>query len=129
MFGISTARLVIYGIVAAVVLAGAFMLRHELIEKGKNIVYAEDNAARVKAQDEQSARDRATLDSQRKYIERLELSGVQIKETIRVVQGPCKDDGVGDPRFGLFNEWLKLRRQQGDNGPPPDRPALKGAVR
>lgn len=128
MFGISTARLVIYGIVAIVVLGGAFMLRHELIEKGKAIVYAEDNAARVKAQEDQIRRDAATVDSQRKYIERLELSGVQIKETIRVVQGPCKDDGAGDPRFGLFNEWLKLRRQ-GDNGTAPDRPALKGAVR
>lgn len=116
-------------VLVALLVVGAILytVRAELIEKGKNIVYAEDNAARVKAQEEQAVRDRATLDSQRKYIERLELSGVQIKEQIRVVQAPCDKDGLGDPRLGLFDDWMRARRA-GDNGAPNGGPPPQGAV-
>lgn len=127
MFGISTARLIIYGIVAAIVLGGAFMLRHELIEKGKNIVYAQDNAARLKAQEEQAKRDALLIASQNSYIVDLQNSGSTVKEKIRVVQAPCDKDGLGDPRLGLFNDWLQLRRA-GDNGAPNGGPAPKGAL-
>lgn len=123
MFGISVARLVIYGVIAAIVLGGAFMLRHELIEKGKNLVYAQDNAARVKAQDEQAARDAVLIASQNGYINDLQNQGVQIKEKIRVVQGPCIKDGTDDPRLGDLSDWLRARpsRNSGtaDSGRPP----------
>lgn len=124
---LTIAKFVGIGLAVVIVLGGAFMLRHELIEKGKAYVYAQDNAARVKAQEEQTARDRATLDQQRKYIERLELSGVQIKEQIRVVQAPCDKDGLGDPRLGLFDDWMRSRRA-GDNRAPDGGPPAQGAV-
>ncbi len=103
------------GLVVALVAGGAWMLRNELIEKGKNIVYAQDNAARLKAQDEQTARDKVLIDAQNNYINDLQNQGVQIKEKIRVVQGPCTKDGTDDPRLGDLSDWLRSRPPR-DNG-------------
>ena len=111
------------GLLVLLVVGGAYMLRHELIEKGKAIVYAQDNAARVKAQDEQTARDALLITAQNSYINDLQNQGVQIKEKIRVVQGPCIKDGTDDPRLGDLSDWLRSRppRDYGEanRGRPP----------
>lgn len=127
MFGISTARLVIYGIIAAIVLGGAFMLRHELIEKGKNLVYAEDNAALVKAQKAQIENDGKLVVDQKAYIDHLESKGEVVKENIRYVQAPCVKDGADDPRLGDVVDWLR-RDKSANSVQAPGGPAAKGAV-
>lgn len=126
MFGISVTRLIIYGIIAAAVIGVLFMLRHELIEKGKNLVYAEDNAARVKAQEKQTADDAVRIRDQQKAIADLTNSGNTVKERIKYVQGPCKNDGSDDPRLGMFDEWLRGR--SGDNGAAGGGPPPKGTM-
>lgn len=136
MFGISVTRLVVYGIITAAVIGVLFMLRHELIEKGKNLVYAEDNAALVKAQQKQTADDAERLKAQGVYIEHLESQGTQIKEKIRYVQAPCIGDGAADPRLGDVVDWLRGRPAPGavsplggqpskGDVPPPHLPAAK----
>lgn len=130
MLGISTLRLVVYGIIAAVVLGGAWMLRDELIDKGKNLVYAQDNAAILKAQKQQAADDAQRLKAQAVYIEHLEASAATVKEKIRVVQVPssaCKDDGRSDPRLGDTVDWLRSSRSSGPMA-APDRQLAVPAV-
>ncbi len=118
------------GILVVLLIVGSILytVRAALIEKGENIIKAQDNAALVKANAEQMARDKILVDHQNAYIVDLQNQGVKIKETIRVVQGPCKDDGLGDARLKLFDEWVRSRRQ-GDNSPAPSGSAAKGAVR
>lgn len=127
MFGISVTRLVIYGIIAAVVIGVLFMLRHELIEKGRNLVYAEDNAARVKAQDEQAVRDKTLIAAQNSYIVDLQNSGQTVKERIRVVQAPCDKDGLGDPRLDDAADWVR-GRLQGNSGQTNDQSKAGGSL-
>lgn len=124
---LAIAKFVGIGLFVALVVGGAFMLRHELIEKGKNLVYAEDNAALVKAQKEQIANDARLVEEQKHYIADLQRSGVQVKETIRVVQAPCKNDGRGDPRLDDTADWVR-GRLTGDRFPSPDRRPAEGAV-
>lgn len=117
------------GAVLAVVLAvGAVLwtVRNELIAKGKNIVYAQDNAALVEQQKKQASDDAERIKSQGVYIEHLESQGTQFKETIKYVQVPataCKDDGATDPRLGSFGEWLQLRSKNDSGAAPGGRPA------
>ncbi len=116
-------------VVLFVVGAVLWTVRAALIEKGENIIKAQDNAALVKANAEQMKRDAILVEHQNAYINDLQNQGVRIKETIRVVQGPCKDDGLGDARLKLFDEWVRSRRGAGDNGPAGSGPAAKGTVR
>ncbi len=115
-------------VVLFVVGAVLWTVRAALIEKGMNIIKAEDNAALVKANAEQMARDKILVEHQNAYINDLQNQGVQIKEKIRYVQAPCDKDGLGDPRLGLFDEWVRSRRQ-GDNSQTPSGSAAQGAVR
>ncbi len=92
------------------------MLRDSLIEKGENIIKAQDNAALVKAQQEQSARDAVLIRAQNEYINDLQSSGQTVKERIRVVQAPCANDGLGDPRLGDTLDWVR-KQLQGGGGP------------
>lgn len=102
-------------VVLLIVGAILYTVRAELIAKGENIIKAQDNAALVKAQQEQSARDAVLIASQNAYINDLQNAGTAVKEKIRVVQAPCTGDGAGDPRLGIFNDWLRSRA--GDSGP------------
>lgn len=115
-----------FGLLILLVLGGAFMLRDELIEKGMNIVKAQDNAALVKAQQEQATRDAVLIASQNAYINDLQNSSANVKERIRVVQAPCKDDGAGDPRVRDTVDWLRgkltPRGVAPDSGPQPKDP-------
>lgn len=111
------------GLVVALVLGGAWMLRDELIAKGKNIVYAQDNAARVRAQDEQIAGDAQRVADLQENNRKLAAAGKTIKKEIQLVAGPCTNDGAGDPRLKLFDDWLQRRppydsRSPGDRRPP-----------
>lgn len=115
------------GIVVLIVVGMAWMLRNELIEKGENIIKAQDNAALVKAQQEQTARDAVLIASQNSYINDLQNAGTAVKEKIRVVQAPCTGDGAGDPRLGILNDWLQQRA--GGGGAPNSGPASQGTVR
>jgi hypothetical protein len=121
------AKLVGGGLIVAIVVGGAFMLRHELIEKGKNIVYAQDNAARLKAQDEQIAGDQLRIEDLQEANRRRVLEGSTIKETIRVVQGPCTKDGADDARLKQFHDWLRTRPPY-DSRSTDDRRPAKTAV-
>lgn len=127
MAPLAIAKLV--GGVAAIVVIGGILwtVRDSLIDKGMNIVYAQNNAAILKAQADQTSKDKATLDQQRKYIERLELSGVQIKETVRETQAPCKGDGVGDPRLDAVGDWVRDALSSGP-GSTQGGPPTKGTV-
>lgn len=111
------------GVVVLLILGGAWMLRNELIEKGKNIVYAQDNAALVKAQKEQATRDAILIASQTSYINDLQNAGTVVKEKIRVVQAPCVNDGRGDPRLDDTADWVRGRLTadpfQTPGGPQP----------
>lgn len=117
--------------------AGALAYRHELIEKGKNIVYAEDNAALVKAQKAQIENDAKLVVDQKIYIDHLESKGEVIKENIRYVQAPCVKDGADDPRLGDVVDWLRRGKPadslQAPGGPSPQRevppPRLPAAKR
>lgn len=114
------------GIVVLIVVGMAWMLRNELIEKGENIIKAQDNAALVKAQQEQTARDAVLIASQNSYINDLQNAGTAVKEKIRVVQAPCTGDGAGDPRLGIFNDWMRSRA--GDSGAANGGPGAKAAL-
>ena len=107
------------------VAGGAYALRHELIEKGKNIVYAQDNAARVKAQQDQMRRDALLVTAQNEYINQLQNSGIEVKEKIRVVQGPCVKDGTDDPRLGDTIDWLRSRSPNNNNAASSGSPAQR----
>lgn len=106
---LTIAKLVGIGLVVALVTGGAFMLRHELIEKGKNIVYAEDNAARVKAQEKQIADDAQRVADLQEQARRLSAAGRQIKKEIQRVPAPCIKDGADDARLQQFDQWLRSR--------------------
>lgn len=118
------------GVLVVLLIVGSvlYTVRDELIAKGENIIKAQDNAALVKAQAEQAARDKILVEHQNAYIVDLQNQGVKIKETIRVVQAPCVGDGAGDPRLGLFDDWVRTRRQGGDIQAGGG-PSAKGAVR
>ena len=124
---LTIAKFVGIGLVVALVAAGAFMLRHELIEKGKNYVYAQDNAARVKAQEKQIADDTQRVADLQEQARRLASQGRQIKKEIHLVQGPCANDGAGDPRLKQFNDWL-LSRPPTNSGPADNRRPPETAV-
>lgn len=116
MAPIAIAKLV--GGVAAIALVGGllWMVRDALIEKGMNIVQAQNNAAIVKAQAEQESKDKVTINQQRKYIERLEESGVKIVQQVRNVPGPCTNDGRGDTRLDAISDWVRDSLQQRPGG-------------
>ncbi len=118
------------GILVVLLVVGSvlYTVRAALIEKGENIIKAQDNAALVKANAEQMARDKILVEHQNAYINDLQNQGVQIKEKIRYVQAPCDKDGLGDPRLGLFDEWVRSRRSN-NNEQAPSGSAAKGAVR
>lgn len=124
---LTIAKFVGIGLLVALVLGGAFMLRHELIEKGKNLVYAQDNAALLKAQKEQAARDALLIASQNSYINDLQNSGSTVKEKIRVVQAPCTNDGRGDPRLDDTADWVR-GRLAADPLQAPGEPQPKAAM-
>lgn len=120
---LSIAKFVGIGLVVALVAAGALAYRHELIEKGKNIIYAEDNAARVKAQEKQIADDAQRVADLQEQARKLGAAGRQIKKEIHLVKGSCPNDGAGDPRLKQFNDWLRSRppydsRAAGDRRTP-----------
>ena len=101
-------------VVLLIVGAVLWTVRAELIDKGENIVKAQDNAALVKAQADQARRDAVLIASQNSYINDLQNAGTAVKEKIRVVQAPCTGDGAGDPRLGIFDDWMRSRAN--DNG-------------
>ncbi len=136
MPSIAVLKIIGVGILVLIIAGGAWMLRDELIEKGKNLVYAQDNAAIVKAQQQQTKDDAERLKGQAVYIEHLEAQGTQIKEKIRYVQAPCVGDGTTDSRLGDVVDWLRGRPAPGaispssgqpaqGNVPPPKLPAAK----
>lgn len=129
MFGLSLTaiKFIAAGIVVAAIIAVAVAYRHELIEKGKNIVYAEDNAARVKAQEKQIADDAQRVEDLQEQARKLSAQGRQVKvelrDQIKYVQTTCPKDGAGDPRLKQFNDWLLTRppydsRSTGDRRTP-----------
>jgi hypothetical protein len=95
--------------VVAIISVVLFDLRHELIEKGKNIVYAQDYAETIKAQKEQAKKDAKLIEDQTSYIIALENSKTTVKEKVRVVQAPCDKDGRGDPRLDDAADWVRNR--------------------
>lgn len=123
---LATLKIIGVAILIALLAGGAWMLRDELIAKGENIIKAQDNAALVKAQKDQTARDAVLIASQNAYINDLQNAGTAVKEKIRVVQAPCTGDGAGDPRLGIFNDWMRSR--PGNSGAPSSGPGAKAAV-
>jgi hypothetical protein len=125
------AVLVVLLIVGAILWA----VRAELIDKGENIIKAQDNAALVKAQQDQAKRDAVLIASQNAYINDLQNAGTAVKEKIRVVQAPCVGDGRDDPRLGDTVDWLRAIPAGGISAtggsqpqtavPPPRLPAAK----
>lgn len=105
------------GIAVVAIVAGALAYRHELIEKGKNIVYAQDNAARVKAQDKQIADDAERVADLEERARKLSALGRQVKKEIERVPGPCIKDGADDPRLQQFDQWLRSRPPYNSRAP------------
>lgn len=129
MFGLSATaiKLIVVGIVIAILIGLFIKYRDSLIQMGKNVVYAEDNAARVEAQDKQIKDDANRVVALNAFIDQLQIDGSQIKEKIRVVQGPCTKDGADDVRLREFNQWLRTRPAY-DNGTSGNRLAPQTAV-
>jgi hypothetical protein len=115
------------GILVLLVVGGAWMLRDELIDKGMNLVKAQDNAALVKAQADQAKSDALRIAAQNDYINLLQSSGNSVKEKIRVVPSQtCLDDGRSDPRVGDTVDWL--RGGSADSVAPDGRPQPQAAM-
>lgn len=122
MPSLATIKLIGLAIGIAIVVGLAIAYRDSLIEKGKNIIYAEDNAALVLAQKKQIENDTALVRDQKVYIDHLESAGGTVKEKIRYVQGPCIKDGADDPRLGDTVDFLR-GEQAPDSIPPQGGPA------
>lgn len=120
-------KLIAIGLAVVAISIGALAYRHELIEKGKNLVYAEDNAARVKAQEKQIADDAQRVADLQEKTRQLGSQGRQIKKEIQLVQGPCVKDGADDARLKQLNDWLQSRPPY-DSRSPGDRRAPETAV-
>lgn len=127
MIGPAAIKGIVVGVGVLAIAAGALAYRHELIEKGKNIVYAQDNAARVKAQEKQIADDAERVADLQEQARKLGAAGRQIKKEIHLVQGSCPNDGAGDPRLKQFNDWLRSRPPY-DSRPADDRWEIETAV-
>ena len=121
------AKLVGGGLIVLIVGVLLWTVREELIQKGENIIKAQDNAALVKAQKDQIANDARLVSQQKEYIAELQASGTQIKERIRVVAAPCAKDGADDPRLRDTVDWLRGRGTP-NSLPAGGGPAAQGTV-